>query len=110
MNRVILGISVGICAGTIDVIPMLIMKLPWRADLSAFSMWVVIGFLLVTNNLKLNGIIKGIIISFLVLAPCAIIISSKGAESLIPITITTILLGSISGFIIDNIIKNKQYK
>ena len=40
MNRIAIGIVFGIIAGIIDVIPMVLQKLTWDANLSAFSMWV----------------------------------------------------------------------
>jgi hypothetical protein len=107
MNRIVAGLLVGVIAGILDVIPMILQKLSWVADISAFSMWIIIGLLIATNNLKLPAIIKGILISILVLIPCAIIIGSKDPTSLIPITIMTIVLGSISGIITNKLIIKK---
>ena len=107
MNRIVAGLLVGVIAGILDVIPMILQKLSWVANLSAFTMWVIIGLLIATNNLKLPAIIKGILISILVLIPTAIIIGSKETTSLIPITIMTIILGSISGIIINKLIIKK---
>jgi uncharacterized membrane protein len=61
-------------AGIIDVIPMLMQNLTWDANLSAFAMWIVVGFLISTSDLKINSIIKGILTAFLVLLPTAILI------------------------------------
>jgi len=107
MNRIVAGLLVGVIAGILDVIPMILQKLSWVANLSAFTMWVIIGLLIATNNLKLPAIIKGILISILLLIPTAIIIGSKETTSLIPITIMTIILGSISGIIINKLIIKK---
>lgn len=96
-----LGILLGIIAGIVDVIPMIFQKLTWDANLSAFSFWVVSGFLIATSNIKINGIAKGIIISFLVLLPLAVIIGWKEPFSLIPIFAMTLILGSALGFLID---------
>ena len=53
MNRIAAGIIFGIIAGIIDVIPMIMQNLTWDANLSAFSMWVVIGILIASSNLNL---------------------------------------------------------
>jgi hypothetical protein len=98
-KRIIIGLVVGVSAGTIDVIPMIFMKLPLQADISAFSMWVVIGFLLAVTDLKMHGILKGLLIAFLVLSPNLFIIGWDEPISLIPIIIMTLILGSLSGFI-----------
>lgn len=107
MNKVVLGIISGIIAGIIDVIPMILQKLTWDANLSAFSMWVVVGFFISVNSLKLNGVLKGIITAFLTAIPCLFIIGWKEPFTLIPISIMTLILGSSLGFIIDKFGKTK---
>ncbi|MFO7672014.1 MAG: hypothetical protein R6W31_20325 [Bacteroidales bacterium] len=102
MNRnMITGIGLGAVAGIIDVIPMRIQNLTWDANISAFLMWVVIGFLLSIAELKVNSILKGILISYLVLLPAAILIGWKEPVSLVPIIIMTTVLGGALGFAIQ---------
>jgi len=93
----LLGILIGIICGIIDVIPMILQKLPIDANLSAFSMWVVIGFLLSITDLKINGILKGLIVSYITIIPVTIIIGFKEPFTLIPIFIMTTILGSLAG-------------
>ena len=52
-KRIGIGFLVGAIGGGFDLIPMLMQKLTWDANLSAFSLWVVSGFMLATSNLKL---------------------------------------------------------
>jgi len=101
MSQTTIGILFGIIAGIVDICPMIFMKLPWTADLSAFSMWVIIGFFIAASNLKLNGILKGILISYLVLFPTAILIRQNNLMDLIPIIMTTFILGSVLGLMIE---------
>ncbi|HPI30870.1 MAG TPA: hypothetical protein PLS26_10115 [Bacteroidales bacterium] len=101
MKKIFLGIVFGILAGLIDVTPMIIQDLSWDANISAFSMWVVIGFLLSIIELKMNSILKGILISYLVLLPVAILIGWKEPISLIPIFVMTTILGGLLGFTIN---------
>ena len=103
MKRIKIGILLGIAAGIIDVIPMILQKLTWDANISAFTMWIVVGFLISTIDLRLNSIIKGILIAFLVLLPSAILIGWSEPFSLIPIAIMTTILGGLLGFSIDKI-------
>ena len=100
MRKIIIGIILGVVAGVIDVIPMILQKLPVNADLSAFSLWIISGFIISTNELKINSILKGLIISFLILIPCTFIIGWNQPISLIPISIMTLILGSLLGFTI----------
>jgi hypothetical protein len=89
IKRIIVGLVFGAAAGVLDVIPMVLQKLTWDANLSAFSMWIVSGFMISTSGLKMNGILKGIVISFLLLFPYAILIGWHQPASLIPIAIMT---------------------
>ena len=105
MNRIAAGIIFGIVAGIIDMIPMVIQGLTSDANISALTLWIVSGFLIATSNLKLNPILKGVIISVLVLLPCSFIIGWQEPTSLIPIFIMTLILGSLLGFSIDRFSK-----
>jgi len=97
-RNIITGISLGAVAGIIDVIPMVIQRLTWDANISAFLMWVVIGFILSITELKMNSLLKGILISYLVLLPAAILIGWKEPISLVPILIMTTILGGALGY------------
>ena len=101
MTKTTKGILFGALIGLIDLVPMIFQGLTLDADLSAFSLWVSSGFLIANINLSLKSPVKGIIISFLVLLPSAIIIGWKEPFSLIPITIMTLILGSVLGYLID---------
>jgi len=104
-RKMFLGTIFGVIAGIIDVIPMIIQKLPIYSTLSAFSMWVVLGFIINSSALKINGVLKGLLLSFLVILPTAVLITQAEPISLIPISIMTIILGSSLGFISDKIVK-----
>jgi hypothetical protein len=97
-KRITTGILIGLAAGAIDLVPMLLQKLSWDANLAALTMWIVIGFLIAIVQLPIRGILKGLLISILVLLPNLFIIGWKDPLSLIPIAVMTAILGSLSGF------------
>ncbi|MDR2009979.1 MAG: hypothetical protein LBQ22_05810 [Bacteroidales bacterium] len=107
VKKIKIGILLGIVAGIIDVIPMILQNLTWDANLSAFTMWIIVGFLIATIDLNINSIIKGLLIAFLVLLPSAILIGWQEPISLIPIIIMTTILGGLLGFSIEKIMKKK---
>ena len=106
MKKQLQGVLFGAIAGVIDVIPMILQDLTWDANFSAFSMWVIIGYLISVVKVNMNAILKGILISLLVLFPSAILIGSKEPFTLIPILVITICLGGILGFSIHKINKD----
>jgi hypothetical protein len=105
MKNIKIGILFGILAGVIDVVPMIIQKLSWDANLSAFIFWVVSGFIVSISNLNLKGALKGLVLSLALLAPLAIIIGWSKPLSLIPILTMNIILGLFLGYFIDKYTK-----
>jgi len=97
-HNIVIGILLGSAAGILDLIPMLLQGLTWDANLSAFSLWVVSGFMLATSNLRINPILKGIVIPFVCLLPSAFIIGWNNLFSLLPISVMTLILGALLGF------------
>lgn len=100
-KKIIIGLCCGFITGIIDVVPMVIQKLPWDANFSAFSMWIVCSFFISTSGLRIHPILKGILYGFLCLLPSAIIIGWQEPQSLIPIAITTTVLGGLLGYTIN---------
>jgi len=125
MKRTIVGLSLGLVAGLIDLIPMFIQKLSWDANLSALSMWIIIGFFISNIDFQINRtvktimvgpiidnskgqwnpLIKGSIISLLMLIPCAFLIGWKEPAALVPIVSITTLLGGLLGYSITKVNK-----
>jgi hypothetical protein len=104
-NKILIGVVLGAIAGLIDIIPMLLQNLTWDANLSAFFLWVVSGFMLSTSDLKLPPVLKGIVIPFVCLLPSAFIIGWKEPISLIPIGVMTLILGALLGFAYNKMAK-----
>lgn len=103
-KKTLTGLTIGLIAGVIDLIPMITQNLTWDANLSALSMWIILGYFLSITSFKLKGFIKGLVISILILFPNLFIIGWNNPISLISIIIMTILLGSMSGFVYQKII------
>lgn len=101
MRKLHLGILLGMFAGIMDIIPMIFQSLTLDAIVSAFFFWAVSGFFVGSFGNKINGILKGLVVSFLVLLPSAILIGWKEPLSLVPIFAMTIILGSMLGYFTD---------
>ncbi len=97
-NNIVLGLLLGVIAGILDVIPMMLQGLTWDANLSAFFLWVVSGFMLGTSNLRLHPVLKGIVIAFICLLPSVFIIGWDDPISLVPIGVMALILGALLGF------------
>ena len=98
-NNLVIGLIFGAIAGILDVIPMVLQGLSWDANLSAFFLWIVSGFMLATSNLILHPVLKGIVIPFICLLPSIFIIGWNSPLVLIPIFIMTLILGALLGLV-----------
>jgi hypothetical protein len=103
-KRIYAGLLLGLIAGGIDLIPMFLQKLSWDANLSALSLWLVSGLLTASVDWKINFLLKGVVISFMVLLPVGILIGAKEPLSLIPIGVMTLLLGAGLGYFTGKLI------
>ena len=94
MNDFLIALLIGIAAGLIDVVPMIIMKIKKVATISAFTHYLVLGLIIPFVNWNLSPLITGVIVSFLSTLPVMIIVYPNDRKSLIPMTIFSIILGA----------------
>lgn len=98
-NKIFLGFIIGILAGIIDIIPMILMNIGLDAVLSAFSFWVLVSIFTFNFDIKIKGALKGIIFAYLLIIPSAFIIGWGNFMHLMPIIIMNIILGSVIGLL-----------
>lgn len=108
MNRTLAGFLAGMAAGIIDLIPMIIQKLTWDANLAAFSMWLAVGIFTAHVSFKMHHILKGILVAFICLTPTAFIIGWDMPKSLIPTLAMTLILGTLTGLLVHWMTKEKS--
>lgn len=94
MNNILIAIIIGLVAGLIDVIPMIIMKLEKSANISAFVHYFVLGLIIPFVGWDMTPWLKGIIISFLTAIPVMVIVYPKDKKAIIPMIIFSLILGA----------------
>lgn len=94
MNNLLIAITIGVVAGVIDIIPMIIKKLDKQAIFSAFVHYFVLGLIIPFVNWDVSGWIKGITIALLTAIPVMIIVYPKDKQALIPMIVLSIILGA----------------
>jgi hypothetical protein len=96
MNILFLSILIGLVAGIIDIVPMLIKKLDKRASISAFLQYLFLGIIIV--NIDLPYIIwwlEGALISLAFTLPIVFIVSKEDKKSVPIIMVNSIILGTL---------------
>jgi len=93
MNHIAIALIIGIVAGTIDVIPMILQKLEKRANLSAFTHWVFLGIIIPFVDWGIQPWLKGLIIGVLAAIPVLILVTGTDKKAVIPILLFSAVLG-----------------
>ena len=96
MNRVTLGIVLGLVIGAVDVLLMLPLDFPDKtaALLGAFCARFALGFFAATVRLPMPPVAAGVVVGVLTSLPDAII-----TNAFAPIMITGVIFGAITGWI-----------
>jgi hypothetical protein len=95
MNRLLLGLFLGLAAGIIDVLLMLPMKFPDKptALLGALFSRFAIGFLAANVKLPFHPALAGALVGLLISIPDAIV-----TKAYAPILITGVIFGALCGY------------
>lgn len=94
MNNFLIAISIGIIAGLIDIIPMIIQKLDKHDIASAFVHYFALGLIIPFVNWGIPPWIKGMTIAFLSAIPIVILVYPKDKKAILPILLFSLLLGA----------------
>jgi len=87
MHHLFIALFIGIVAGVIDVIPMILQKMDKSANLSAFTHWVVLGLIIPFVSWNMAPYLKGLIIAEISAVPILLLVVPKDKKALAPITL-----------------------
>jgi hypothetical protein len=94
MNDFSIAIIIGLVAGLIDVIPMIIQKLDRSSNISAFIHYFALGLIIPFVNWDLTPWIKGILIAFMTSIPFMVLVFPKDKKAVVPMIIFSLILGA----------------
>ncbi len=94
MNDFIIAVIIGLIAGLIDVIPMIIQKLDKSSNLSAFIHYFALGLIIPFVNWDITPFIKGVLIALLTSIPFMVLVYPKDKKAIIPMIIFSVILGA----------------
>lgn len=98
MDKLIFSVIVGLVAGTIDIIPMIIKKLPRHSTLSAFFHYFFVAIIILNVDIPhVTWWLQGGIVSLALIIPMLILIENSDKKSLPIITFNAIILGTLIG-------------
>lgn len=100
MDKLIFSILVGLAAGTVDIIPMIIQKLPRRSIVSAFFHYLFVSIIILNVDIPhLVWWLEGGIVGLAMTIPMLIQIGDSDKKSLPIIAVNGLLLGTLIGIV-----------
>ena len=97
MHDIFIALLIGIVAGIIDIIPMIIQKMNKAANLSAFTHWVVLGLIIPFVSWDIAPWLKGLVIAELSAVPVLFMVGAGDKKAVLPIVAMSALLGVAVG-------------
>jgi hypothetical protein len=98
MKTLLISMIIGVVAGVMDILPMLIKKMDKRATVSAFLQYFFVSIIIV--NIDLPGImwwLQGGIISLALACPILVIVSGADRKAVPIIATISVVLGTLIG-------------
>jgi len=97
MSKLIISLIIGLIAGIIDVIPMIIQKIEKHACVSAFLHWIIMGIIISYIQIPFAPWLKGLVVAELSAIPVVIIVAKEDKKSIAPILVMSAILGILVG-------------
>jgi hypothetical protein len=98
MTNFLIALGIGVAAGIIDVVPMLLQKMDKFSCLSAFFHWVVLGLIIPFVNWgHMAPWMKGLILGELAAIPIILMVFPQDRKAVLPMVIFSAVLGIAVG-------------
>ncbi|MDR2936549.1 MAG: hypothetical protein LBU80_04320 [Rikenellaceae bacterium] len=98
MDKLLLSVIIGLVAGVVDIIPMIVQKLPRYSTIAAFFYYFFISIVIVNIDLPhIPWWLEGGFISFALMIPMLIHIGHTDKKPLPIITANSIVIGTLVG-------------
>lgn len=96
MNTILISIAIGIAAGLLDILPMILQKQGKSAIISAFMQYFFVGILIVNTNLfDMPWWLQGGLIALALALPVVVIVAEKDKKAAPIICGNAVVLGTL---------------
>lgn len=98
MDTLLLSVIIGVIAGVIDIIPMILQKLDKRATISAFLQYFFVSVIIVNIDIPhIAWWLQGGLISLALALPVVVIVSTEDKKAVPVILTMAVILGTLIG-------------
>lgn len=99
MKEIYISVIIGLGAGIIDVVPMIIKKVGKFECISAFIHWFVLGIFIPFINWNIPLWITGVLLGLFTSVPIMVLVFKNEKKAIIPMIFFSIILGALVGIV-----------
>jgi len=98
-KKTTIAIIIGLIAGILDLIPLILVSAPILNMISILMFWIVTSYFVAHVKLSKNTILNGLILSTLNMLPLVIVIYTVNPKDFMPMLSMAIVLGPLVGYL-----------
>jgi len=97
MKNALVILVVGLAAGLLDLIPLVMVKAPLFNMLAIMVFWLVAVFFMAKITLFRNPLLNGLVVAVLIMLPVVMTVYTVNPKDFVPMLSMAVLLGPLSG-------------
>jgi hypothetical protein len=105
MRNALVIVIVGLAAGLLDLIPLVMVNAPLLNMVAIMVFWLVAVFFMAKVTLFRNPLLNGLTVAILIMLPVVMTVYTVNPKDFIPMLSMAVILGPLSGFAVSRGIK-----
>jgi hypothetical protein len=98
-KKIIVSVIIGLAAGLIDLIPLVMVRVPLLNMVSILMFWIVTSYFVANVTLFKNAPLNGLVLSTLNMLPLVVIIYTINPKDFLPMLSMALILGPLVGYL-----------
>ncbi|MCD4712857.1 MAG: hypothetical protein K8R73_06195 [Clostridiales bacterium] len=98
-KKIIIAISIGLIAGILDLIPLVLVGAPLLNMTSILMFWIITSYFVAHIALFKNSILNGLALSTLNMLPLVMVIYTINPKDFMPMLSMALILGPLTGYL-----------
>jgi hypothetical protein len=97
MKNALVILGVGLVAGVLDLIPLVMVQAPLLNMVSIVCFWLVAVFFMAKTTLFKNSLLNGLVVAVLLMLPVVLTVYPVNPNDFLPMLSMAVILGPLSG-------------
>lgn len=98
-RKIIVPIIIGLAVGLIDLIPLVMVRVPLLNMISILMFWIITSYFVANVTLLRNSLLNGLVLSTLNMLPLIVVIYTINPKDFLPMLSMALILGPLVGYL-----------